>query len=96
MRDILGCSLIETAIRDLEVVSKQFRKQIPATPGTTRIPNLNSSIDALATQIEQAEKEVKRLEKQHELTKGQIDDIAEKLRNTSAAKELPGPPRWVG
>ena len=90
VRDILGCSLIETAILDLQAVSSQFRKQIPSTPATTRIAKLNSSIDTLVTQIEQAEKEVKRLEKQHELTKGQIGDIEEKLRNTSAAKELQG------
>lgn len=90
VRDILGCSLIETAIDDLQAVSNQFRKQIPSTPATTQIAELNSSIDTLTTQIEQAEEEVKRLEKQHELTKGQIDDIEEKLRNTSAAKELQG------
>lgn len=88
VRDILGCSLIETAIDDLQAVSNQFRKQIPSTPATTRIGELNSRMDALTTQIEQAEKEVRRLEKQHALTKEQIYDIEEKLRNTSAAKEL--------
>lgn len=88
VRDILGCSLIETAIDDLQAVSNQFRKQIPSTPATTRIRELNSSMDALTTQIEQAEEEGKRLEKQHALTREQIHDIEEKLRNTSAAKEL--------
>ena len=54
VRDILGCSLIETAILDLQAVSNQFRKQIPSTPATTQIAKLNSSIDTLATQIEEA------------------------------------------
>ena len=89
VRDILGCSIIEAAIDDLQAVSNQFRKQISSsTRATTGIVELNSRIDALTTQIEQAEKEIKHLEKQHELTKEQIDDIEEKLRNTSAAKEF--------
>ena len=88
VRDILGCSLIETAIADLKDVSSQFRKQIPSTPATTRIAQLNTRIDALTTQIDVAVKEVERLEKQHQLTEMQITDIENKLRNTSAAKEL--------
>jgi DNA sulfur modification protein DndD len=88
VRDILGCSLVETAIDDLQTVSNQFRKQIPSTPATTRIAELNSRMDALATQVETAADEVKRLEKQHFLTDTQIGDIDQKLRNTSAAKEL--------
>lgn len=88
VRDILGCSLIETAIDDLQAVSSQFRKQIPSTPATTRIAELSSRIDTLTTQIGQAADEVKRLEKKHEQTQTQINDIEEKLRNTNAAKEL--------
>ena len=88
VRDILGCSLIETAIADLKDVSSQFRKQIPSTPATTRIAQLNTRIDALTTQIDVAVKEVERLEKQYQLTEMQITDIENKLRNTSAAKEL--------
>ena len=88
VRDILGCSLIETAISDLQAVSNQFRKQIPSTPATIRIADLNSRIDALTTQIDQAAEGVKHQEKLHQLTETQINDIEEKLRNTSAAKEL--------
>ena len=88
VRDILGCSLIETAIADLKDVSSHFRKQIPSTPATTRIAELNSHIDKLITQTDQAEKEGERLEKLHQLTETQINDIEDKLRNTSAAKVL--------
>ncbi|MDE2665976.1 MAG: AAA family ATPase [Acidobacteriota bacterium] len=89
VRDILGCSLIETAITDLRAVMGQFRRQIPSTPAKT--PNaatLNSRDDELTIKIEEYEKEVKRSEKQLQTTQMQIDDIAEKLRNSSAAKEL--------
>jgi DNA sulfur modification protein DndD len=88
VRDILGCSLIETAIEDLQAVSSQFRKQMPSTPATKRIAELNDRIDALTSQIETATGEIERLEKKHAMTEEQIQDIEEKLRNTSAAKEL--------
>ncbi len=88
VRDILGCSLIEMVIDDLQAVSGQFRKQIPSTPATTRISELNSSIDTLTTQIGLASEDVKRLENERLLTETQISDIEEKLRNTEAAKEL--------
>ena len=88
VRDILGCSLIETAIADIKDISSQFRKKISSMPGATRSAELVSRIDALTAQIDLAEKEVERLEKQHRLTETQINDIDNKLRNTSAAKEL--------
>ncbi len=88
VRDILGCSLIETAIEDLQAVSNQFRKQIPSTAATKRIEDLNNKIDVLTTQIETAKTSVKELERKREQTDQQIKDIDAKLRNTAAAKEL--------
>lgn len=88
VRDILGCTLVETAIDDLTAVSNHFRKQIPSTKATTKIEQLSQRIDALASQEETAKKEIGELEKQRALTEEQIADIDEKLRNSSAAKEL--------
>ena len=88
VRDILGCSLIETAIEDLQVVSNQFRKQIPTTAATKRIEDLSRSLDTLVSQIETAKETIKQLEKRREQTSQQIKDIDTKLRNTAAAKEL--------
>jgi DNA sulfur modification protein DndD len=88
VRDILGCSLIETAIDDLQAISSQFRKQIPSTPATKKIEELNSRMDALGSQIDTAREEIGRLEKSRQLTEEQIGDIDTKLRNTAAAKEL--------
>ncbi len=87
VRDILGCSLIETAVKDLKAVLGQFRKQIPST-ATTGTAALNSRDDLLTTNIEEDEKEIKRLKRQLQSTQTQIDDIVKKLRNTSASKEL--------
>ena len=88
VRDILGCSLIETAIEDLQAVSNQFRKQIPSTAATKRIEELSSKLDALTTQIETAKTSIKEHERKREQTNQQIKDIDAKLRNTAAAKEL--------
>lgn len=88
VRDILGCSLIETAIDDLQAVSNQFRRQIPTTKATQHIDELNSKIDAISSQIETAKASVVKLKEKREQTEQQIQDIDEKLRNTSAAKEL--------
>lgn len=88
VRDILGCSLIETAIEDLQAVSSQFRKQIPSTPATQQIEELNNRVDALASQIETAKASIVQIEKKREQTDQQIRDIDTKLRNTAAAKEL--------
>lgn len=88
VRDILGCSLIETAIEDLQAISNQFRKQIPTTPATQKIEQLNTRMDSLGSQIDTAKEEIERLEKARQLTEKQIDDIDTKLRNTAAAKEL--------
>lgn len=88
VRDILGCSLIETAIEDLQVVSSQFRKQIPSTAATRRIEDLNNRLDSLVIQIETSKTSIEQLKRKREQTDQQIKDIDEKLRNTSAAKEL--------
>lgn len=88
VRDILGCSLIETAIDDLQAVSSQFRKQIPSTPATQSIEKLSDSLDSLTAQIDAAKTTIEKLEKKRAQTDQQIQDIDTKLRNTSAAKEL--------
>ena len=88
VRDILGCSLIETAIEDLQAVSNQFRKQIPSSAATKRIEELSSKLDALTSQIETAKTSITELERKREQTDQQIKDIDAKLRNTAAAKEL--------
>lgn len=88
VRDILGCSLIETAIEDLQAVSSQFRKQMPTTAATRQIDEMSSRLDALSGKIETAKTSIEQLEKKREQTDQQIKDIDAKLRNTAAAKEL--------
>ena len=88
VRDILGCSMIQTAIADLKDVSSHFRKQIPPTSATKRIAELNRQLDDLTTQTEQARAGIEQLKHNHSQTDQQITDIDTKLRQTAAAKEL--------
>ena len=88
VRNILGCSLIETAIEDLQVVSNQFRRQIPSTAATKQIEELNNELDKLTNLIETTKKDIDELERKRNQTDEQIIDIDAKLRKTVAAKEL--------
>ena len=88
VRDILGCSMIQTAIDDLQAVSNQFRRQIPNTPATKHIKDLNRQLDDFTTQIELANTNIEQLKRKRHQTEQQIQDIEKKLRNTAAAKEL--------
>lgn len=88
VRDILGCSLIEMAIDDLQAVSSIFRKQIPSTAATAKIEEKSNRLDTLSSQIETAREQIQHLETKRSQTEQQIEDINEKLRNTSATKEL--------
>ena len=88
VRDILGCTLIETAIEDLQSVSSQFRRQMPTSSASVTIASHNSKIEALTDQIETAKASIAELEVAYAATRQQVKDIDDKLRNTAAAKSL--------
>lgn len=88
VRDILGCTLIETAIEDLQTVSNGFRRQMPNTSASAQITAASEKIEALTTQIDTAKTSIETLEAALATTRQQVKDIDEKLRNTAAAKEL--------
>ena len=88
VRDILGCSLIQMAIDDLQAITNHFRRQIPTTPATKRISDLNRVIDDFTSQTEKANASIQQLKTRRNQTEQQIKDIDTKLRHTAAAKEL--------
>ena len=88
VRDILGCFMIQTAISDLQAVSNHFRRQIPSTPATKRIEELNRQLDDLISQTDKAKAKIEQLKKQRNQTEQQVTDIDTKLRRAPAAKEL--------
>ncbi len=88
VQDILGCSLIKTAIQDLAETSTYYRRQMPTTKASSSMEAISSRIDALSTQIQQATEARDGLRGDIERIDQQIADIDDKLRNSAAAKQL--------
>ncbi|WP_125255819.1 AAA family ATPase [Brevundimonas fluminis] len=88
VQDILGCSLIETAIGDLEETATWYRRQMPNTKASSSMDALSARIDALAGQITAAHVAKDGLLGEIEAIDQRIADIDDKLRNSAAAKTL--------
>lgn len=88
VQDILGCSLIDTAIKDLDAAATYYRRQMPKTKASASIDALSVQIDEFASQIAKAREVVEGLKQDVGIINQQIADIDEKLRNSAAAKEL--------
>jgi DNA sulfur modification protein DndD len=88
VQDILGCSLIKTAIQDLAETATYYRRQMPTTKASSSIEAVSARIDALTIQIQQAVEAQDALRGDIERIDQQIADIDDKLRNSAAAKQL--------
>lgn len=89
VQDILGCSLVKTAIRDLEEVGSQYRRQMPKRGGST-VDALSEQIERLTEKISRSNESAEGLKDELDTIRQQIADIDEQLRNSTAAKELQG------
>ncbi|CAH2402993.1 AAA family ATPase [Mesorhizobium escarrei] len=87
VQDILGCSLVKTAIKDLEEVGSQYRRQMPKRGGSSA-ETLNEQIERLGEKITRSHDTAEVLKDEVVSIQQQIADIDEQLRNSSAAKEL--------
>jgi DNA sulfur modification protein DndD len=88
VQDILGCTLIKTAIQDLGETATYYRRQMPTTKASSGMDAVSSRIDALTAQIQQAIEARDALRGDIERIDQQIADIDDKLRNSAAAKQL--------
>jgi DNA sulfur modification protein DndD len=88
VQDILGCSLIKTAIQDLGETATYYRKQMPTTKASSSMTAISSRIDALTSQIGQATEARDKMQGDIEIIDQQIADIDDKLRNSAAAKQI--------
>jgi DNA sulfur modification protein DndD len=86
VQDILGCTLVDTAIKDLGETATYYRKQMPRSSANTA--DVSSRIDVLTSQIDVAKEARDRLKGDIEIIEQQIADIEESLRNSTAAKVL--------
>ena len=88
VQDILGCTLVETAIKDLGETATYYRKQAPSTRSSSNIEETSRRIDLLTGQLQAAAGARDTLKGDVETIEQQIADIDEKLRNCAAAKTL--------
>lgn len=86
VRDILGCTLVETAIEDLKAASSHFRRFISSTSSSQEIETLNTEIETLQSQILSAQDALKNANMERASVETQIGDIDQKLRDTEHAK----------
>lgn len=88
VQDILGCSLVRTAIQDLTETATHFRRQAPTSRATAGLEETNRRIDALVEQAAEAEKARDALDADVQHVEQRIADIEAQLRNSTAAKQL--------
>jgi DNA sulfur modification protein DndD len=88
VQDILGCSLIKTAISDLTETATYYRKQMPTSKASASMDGISSRIDSLTSQIATAIDARDGLLGDIERIEQQIADIDDKLRNSAAARQL--------
>lgn len=88
VQDILGCSLIKTAISDLADTATYYRKQMPTSKSSASLDGFSSRIDSLTSQIAAAIDARDGLLGEIEQIEQQIADIDDKLRNSAAARQL--------
>jgi DNA sulfur modification protein DndD len=88
VQDILGCSLIKTAISDLADAATYYRRQMPASKSSASMATISARIDGLASQIEASTSARDGLRGDVERIDRQIADIDDKLRNSAAARQI--------
>lgn len=88
VQNILGCSLITTAIEDLAETVKWYRRQIPNKSSFSNVQDLNNELIAIDEDIEKRNVEKSELEAEIATTKGQLVSIRKHLENTAGAKDL--------
>ena len=88
VQDILGCSLIKTAITDLAETATSYRRQMPSSRSSTSMATISARIDSLTSQIGAATGARDGLQGDIERIEQQIADIDDKLRNSTAARQI--------
>lgn len=88
IRNILGCSLADTAIYDLKELSKQIDRQIGQVPGDDELKQIEQQISRVVDEQEQYTELKGKIEADIATFTAQRDEIIEKLRTMEGAKEI--------
>ncbi|WP_417455888.1 AAA family ATPase [Kordiimonas sp.] len=88
VRDILGCTLIQSAIDDLDYIHKEYRKNANSAVGSTNIQELEDKEKSFEQQIQTAKQKIEQAELELSSISQQQIDINKELRDSAAAKEI--------
>lgn len=88
IRDILGSTLIETAIEDLSWVSKRFNHEIGDASGDAQLRALEAEISALEDKKESHDKRIGEFEHSESQLRSQLTEIDKKLADAKEAAHL--------
>jgi len=85
IRDILGSTLIETAIGDLKYIARKFNEELGDIPGEEEITILESQISKLENGIDSRNSDINELDKNINAYQVQLKEIGDVLREAQAA-----------
>lgn len=88
IRNILGCSLAETAIFDLKEITKQIDRDIGKVPGDAELTSIEKQLSKVNDQLEVADSLKSQLEADIVTRTAQRDEILNQLRMSEGAKQI--------
>ena len=88
IRDILGCSLAETAVKDLDYAARHYNKSIGGLPDAEDLAKIELQLEKLQNFKDKTEEELDALRNQRETAENQEKRILDQLRDAQAVKEI--------
>lgn len=88
IRCILGCTLAETALRDLRELSNEYDKEIGVSSADAQLARHQEHLVELEERLEDLRDRIGALESERTDRKQQLAGITEKLRNLEGARKL--------
>jgi chromosome segregation ATPase len=85
---MLGCSLAEKAIEDLDYAAKELNRQIGGLPGQLELKTLESQLSKLQLGKEDAATLLEKLQDQKTAVEGEIETTLAQLREAASAREI--------
>lgn len=88
IRKILGCHLIELALKDLLVLGKKMEIAVAKSSGDVELQNLQTTLTSFQEKLRDIEEKIERKEDEIEAKKTERDKLGEQLRDHERTREL--------
>jgi DNA sulfur modification protein DndD len=75
VRDILGCSFVDTAVKDLKEIKKQINREIGESADDIEVKNNEREIEKISLKIDQTKVFVEQIEEQISIATNQLGEI---------------------